>query len=130
MVVFSKRYIKSERKGKVSQDIDKAIEMIKRFSILHDEYGELGEQLQHIKERFIEIENELSEIRNYLYRDRSKDFILNVSALLNKMIEEDETGGYRRTLHELKEIMELWVRDYSHYIRYGTNDLKTSKKNS
>jgi len=105
MVVFSKRYIKSERKGKVSQDIDKAIEMIKRFSILHNEYGELGEQLQHIKERFIEIENEMSEIRNYLYRDRSKDFILYVSALLNKMIEEDETGGYRRTLHELKEIM-------------------------
>jgi archaellum component FlaC len=130
MVVFLKRYIKSERKSNVSQDIDKAIQMIKRFSILNNEYGELGEQLQHIKERLIEIENEMSEIRNYLYRDRSKDFILDVSSLLNKMIEEDETGGYRRTLHELKEIIELWLRDYHHFIRYGSNNLKPSKKNS
>jgi archaellum component FlaC len=130
MVVFLIRYIKSERKSNVSQDIDKAIEMIKRFSILNNEYGELGEQLQHIKERLIEIENEMSEIRNYLYRDRSKDFILDVSSLLNKMIEEDETGGYRRTLHELKEIIELWLRDYHHFIRYGSNNLKPSKKNS
>jgi archaellum component FlaC len=130
MVVFLKRYIKRERKSNVSQDIDKAIEMIKRFSILNNEYGELGEQLQHIKERLIEIENEMSEIRNYLYRDRSKDFILDVSSLLNKMIEEDETGGYRRTLHELKEIIELWLRDYHHFIRYGSNNLKPSKKNS
>lgn len=114
----------------MSQDIDTMAEMIKRFSILKNEYSELGERVQQIKERMLELENEMSEIRNYLYRDRSKDFILNVSALLNKMIEEDETGGYRRTLHELKEIIELWVRDYSHYIRYGTNNLKTSKKNS
>jgi hypothetical protein len=114
----------------VSQDIDKVVEMIKRFSILHNEYGELGEQLQHIKERLIEIENEMSEIRNYLYRDRSKDYILDVFATVNKMIEEDETDEYRNTLHELQEIIELWLRDYHHYIRYGTNNLKTSKKNS
>lgn len=114
----------------MSQDIDKVVEMIKRFSILHNEYGELGEQLQHIKERLIEIENEMSEIRNYLYRDRSKDYILDVFATVNKMIEEDETDEYRNTLHELQEIIELWLRDYHHYIRYGTNNLKTSKKNS
>lgn len=122
--------MKRERKGKVSQDIDKAIELIKRFSILNNEHSELGKQLQHLKEKLIEIEIEMSEIRNYLYRDRSKDFILDVSAIVNKMIEEDETGEYRNTLHELKEIIELWLRDYHHYIRYGTNNLKTSKKNS
>lgn len=114
----------------MSQDIDKAIEMIKRFSFLNNEYSELGERVQHIKERLLEIENEMSEIRNYLYRDRSKDFILDVSALLNKMIEDDETGEYRKTLQELHEIIELWLRDYYHYIRYGTNNLTTPKKNS
>jgi hypothetical protein len=114
----------------VSQDIDKAIEMIKRFSSLNNECSKLGERVQHIKERLLEIENEMSEIRNYLYRDRSKDFILDVYALLNKMIEEDETGEYRKTLHELQEIIELWLRDYYHYIRYGTNNLTTSKKSS
>jgi DNA repair exonuclease SbcCD ATPase subunit len=116
--------------NKVSQDIDEIAEMIKRFSILNNEYGELGKRLQQIKERTLEIEKELSEIRNYLYRDRSKDYILDVFATINKMIEEDETGEYRNSLHDLQEIIELWLRDYHHYIRYGINNLKPSKKNS
>jgi DNA integrity scanning protein DisA with diadenylate cyclase activity len=114
----------------MSQDIDKAIELIKRFSILNNEYNELGERFQQIKVRLTEIEFELSEIRNYLYRDRSKEFILDVSAIVNTMIEEDETGEYRKTLHELKEIIDLWLRDYYHYIRYGTNNLSPLKKRS
>lgn len=114
----------------MSQDIVKIIEMIKRFSILNNEYSELGERIQQIKERMLEIENEMSEIRNYLYRDRSKDYILDVFATVNKMIEEDETGEYRKTLHELQEIIDLWLRDYHHFIRYGIDNLKPPKKNS
>jgi hypothetical protein len=114
----------------VSQDIDKIAEMIKKFLILNNEHSELGKRLQQIKERMLEIENEMSEIRNYLYRDRSQDYILDVFATVNKMIEEDETGEYKKTLHELQEIIDLWVRDYHHYIRYGIDNLKPPKKNS
>jgi hypothetical protein len=114
----------------VSQDIDKITEMIKKFLILNNEHSELGKRLQQMKERMLEIENEMSEIRNYLYRDRSKDYILDVFATVNKMIEEDETGEYRKTLHELQEIIDLWLRDYHHYIRYGIDNLKPLKKNS
>ena len=114
----------------MSQDIDTIEEMIKRFSILKNEYRELGERVQQIKERMLELENEMSEIRNYLYRDRSKDYILDVFATVNKMIEEDETGEYRKTLRELHEIIELWLRDYHHFIRYGIDNLKPLKKNS
>lgn len=110
------------------QDIDKVKEMIKRFSMLHDESIEVRERLQQLKERAIAIEAEMTEIRNYLYRDRSRESIQDVSLILNTMIQEDETGKFRESVNELKEIIELWLKDYYHYIRYGVNHLPSSQK--
>lgn len=113
----------------MSQDIDKIKETIQRFIMLKNEHSELGNRLQHIKDRVSEIEAEMSEIRNYLYRDRSSDFIRGVSVILDKMIKKDKKGEYKEAVTELKEIIELWLRDYHHYIRYGINDLNALKKN-
>jgi archaellum component FlaC len=107
----------------MSQNDDKLNEMIKRFSTLRNEFGNLSEQQHQINKRLNEIETEMSEIRNYLYRDRSRDFIQDVSVELDKMIKEDVTGEYRDAINELKEIIELWLKDYAHYTRYGTNHL-------
>lgn len=105
------------------QNIDKLKEMIKRFSTLRNEFGNLNEQHHRINKRLNEIEFEMSEIRNYLYRDRSKDFIQDVSVIIDNVIKEDLTGEYREAVNQLKEIIELWLKDYSHYTRYGTNHL-------
>jgi hypothetical protein len=112
----------------MSQDIDKIKETIQRFILLKNEYGELGNRLQHIKDRVREIEAEMSEIRNYLYRDKSIDFIQDVSVILDKMIKKEKKGESKEAVNELKEIIELWLRDYQHYIRYGINDLDAFKK--
>ena len=112
----------------MSQDIGKIQETIKKFIVLKNEYSELDNQLQQIKNRISDIEAEMSEIRNYLYRDRSSDFIQGVSVILDKMIKKDKKGQYKEAVNELKEIIELWLRDYHHYIRYGINDLNTLKK--
>ena len=112
----------------MSQDIGKIQETIKKFIVLKNEYSELDNQQQQIKNRISDIEAEMSEIRNYLYRDRSSDFIQGVSVILDKMIKKDKKGQYKEAVNELKEIIELWLRDYHHYIRYGINDLNTLKK--
>jgi hypothetical protein len=112
----------------MSQDIGKIQEIIKRFIVLKNESSELDNQLQQIKYRLSEIESEMSEIRNYLYRDRSNDFIQGVSVILDKMIKKDKKGQYKEAVNELKEIIELWLKDYHHYIRYGINDLHALKK--
>ncbi len=106
------------------QNDDKLKEMIKRFSTLRNEFGNLSEQQHQINKRLNEIETEMSEIRNYLYRDRSRDFIQDVSVILDKVIKENVTDEYRDAVNELKEIIELWLKDYAHYTRYGTNHLK------
>jgi len=113
----------------MSQDIGKIQETIKKFIVLKNEYSELDNQQQQIKNRISDIEAEMSEIRNYLYRDRSSDFIQGVSVILDKMIKKDKKGQYKEAVNELKEIIELWLRDYHHYIRYGIDDLNTLKKN-
>ena len=105
------------------QNDNKLKEMIKRFSTLRNEFGSLSEQQHQINRRLNEIETEMSEIRNYLYRDRSRDFIQDVSVVLDKVIKEDVTSEYRDALNELKEIIELWLKDYAHYTRYGINHL-------
>ena len=110
------------------QNDDKLNEMIKRFSTLRNEFGNLSEQQQQINKRLNEIETEMSEIGNYLYRDRSRDFIQEVSGVLDRVIKEDVTGEYRDTLNELKEIIELWLKDYAHYTRYGINHLALHKR--
>jgi hypothetical protein len=112
----------------MSQDIKTITDSIKRFSVLKNEYRELDNRLQHIKDRIREIETEMSEIRNYLYRGKSNDFIQDVSVILDKMIKKDKTGKYKEAVNELKEIIELWLRDYHHYIRYGINDFDALKK--
>jgi hypothetical protein len=120
--------MKTKRGETMSQDIGKIQETIKRFIVLKNEYRELDNRLQHIKDRVSEIETELSEIRNYLYRGRSSDFIQGVSVILDKMIKKDKKGQCKEAVNELKEILELWLRDYHHYIRYGINDLDVVKK--
>ncbi len=105
------------------QNDDKLKEMIKRFSTLRNEFGNLSEQQHQINKRLNDIETEMSEIRNYLYRDRSRDFIQDVSIVLDKVVKEDVTGEYMDAVNELKEIIELWLKDYAHYTRYGTNHL-------
>jgi hypothetical protein len=110
------------------QNTDKVKEMIKSFSILKSESIELDKRLQQINERLHEIEIEMSEMRNYLYRGRSEDFIQDVSVIVGDMINKDETSVYKEALNDLKEILELWLRDYGHYTRFGTNDLTASKK--
>jgi len=110
------------------QNDDKLKEMIKKFSALRNEFGNLNEQQHQINKRLDEIETEMSEIRNYLYRNRSKDFIQDVSVVLNKVIKEDVTGVYMNALNELKEIIELWLKDYAHYTRYGTNHLTSHQR--
>jgi hypothetical protein len=112
----------------MSQDIGKIQDRIKRFIVLKNEYDELENQLQQIRRRTSDIEAEMSEIRNYLYRDRTSDFIEGVSVILDKMIKKDKKGQYTEALHELKEIIELWQRDYHHYIRFGIDDLDAFKK--
>ena len=112
----------------MSQDIGKIQETIKKFIVLKNEYSELDNQQQQIKNRISDIEAEMSEIRNYLYRDRSSDFIQGVSVILDKMIKKDKKGQYKEAVNELKEIIELWLRDYHHYIRYGIDDLNTLKQ--
>ncbi|MEN6318123.1 MAG: hypothetical protein ABFD82_05150 [Syntrophaceae bacterium] len=111
----------------MSRDIGKIQDTIKRFIVLKNEYSELDNQLQHIKHRISDIEAEMSEIRNYLYRDRASDFIQDVAVILDKMIKKDKKGQYTEALHELKEIIELWKKDYHHYIRYGIDDLDVFK---
>jgi predicted RNase H-like HicB family nuclease len=39
------------------------------------------------------------------------------------VIKEDVTGEYSDAVNELKEIIELWLKDYAYYTRYGTNHL-------
>ena len=105
------------------QDIYQIKEMIKRFSTLRNEFDRLNEQRQRINKRLNEIETEISEIRNYLYRDRSREFVQGISDILDKICEEDITCEYRNAVNELKEIIELWLKDYSYYTRYGTEHL-------
>lgn len=110
------------------QNIDKLKEMIKRFSTLRNEFDKLSEQKQQINKRLNEIETEISEIRNYLYRDRSQDFIQDVSNTLDKVIKEDITGEYRNVVSELKEIIELWLNDYTYLTRYGIDHLSLHQR--
>ena len=105
------------------QNVDKLKEMIKRFSTLRNEFDKLSEQRHQINKRLDEIESEISEIRNYLYRGRSQDAIQDVSDTLDKVIKEDIAGEYRNALKELKEIIELWLNDYAYLTRYGTDHL-------
>lgn len=112
----------------MSRDIGSIQDAIKKFIVLKNEYNELDNQLQQIKQRISTIEVEMSEIRNYLYRDKPSDFIQGVSVILDKMIKKDKKGQYTEALHELKEIIELWKKDYHHYIRYGIDDLDALKK--
>jgi hypothetical protein len=121
-------YKKTKGNFKMLQNDNKLKEMIKRFSTLRNEFGSLSEQQQQINKRLNEIETEMSEIRNYLYRDRSRDFIQDVSVVLEKVIKEDVTGLYIDALNELKEIIELWLKDYAHYTRYGINHLTPHKQ--
>lgn len=110
------------------QNIDKLKEMIKRFSTLRNEFDKLNEQKHQINKRLNEIETEISEIRNYLYRGRSQDFIQDVSDTLEKVIKEDITGEYRNSINELKEIIELWLNDYTYLTRYGTDHLSLHQR--
>jgi hypothetical protein len=121
-------YKKTKGNFKMLQNDNKLKEMIKRFSTLRNEFGSLSEQQHQINRRLNEIETEMSEIRNYLYRDRSRDFIQDVSVVLDKVIKEDVTGVYIDALNELKEIIELWLKDYAHYTRYGINHLTPHKR--
>jgi hypothetical protein len=129
VIFFQEDIEKGKGSATMLQDTDKVKEMIKSFSILKSESIELDKRLQHINERLHEIEIEMSEMRNYLYRGRSEDFIQDVSVIVDDMINKDETSGYKESLNDLKEILELWLRDYGHYTRFGTNDLTASKKN-
>ena len=110
------------------QHVDKIKEMIKRFSSLRNEFNKLSKRKYQIDKRLNEIETEISEIRNYLYRDRSKDFVQVVSDTLDKVFKEDLTGEYRNTINELKEIIDLWLKDYTFYTRYGTEHLTPDQR--
>ncbi|HYA15271.1 MAG TPA: hypothetical protein VEF33_13125 [Syntrophales bacterium] len=110
------------------QNIDKIKEMIRKFSTLRNEFDNLSDQKHQINKRLNEIETEMSEIRNYLYHDRPQNFIQDVSDTLDKVIREDATEENRNALKELKEIIELWLNDYTYLTRYGTDHLSPHKR--